>query len=184
MRRHNLNLNHPDLFRIGIVTPAGQTDTDKKCSAATQSRSARRLTGIGNRRGQSLVEFSFVMPLLLIVITGMLSFGIALHNYLVLTNGVNTGAQLLAMSRGQTTDPCSTASTAVESSAAGLTAANISFTFVINGTSYASTSCTSGAANMVQGASAEVKATYPCVFMIYGMGSTCSLESQTTELIQ
>jgi Flp pilus assembly protein TadG len=170
MRRHLFNRNS-QLLQTGIPTPGCPKTSERKRRA-------------GNTRGQSLVEFSFVMPLLLIVVTGMLSFGIALHNFLVLTNGVNTGAQLLAMSRGQTTDPCSTASTAIAGAAPGLTAANISFTFVINGTSYSSTSCTSGASNMVQGASAQVRATYPCIFMIYGMGNTCSLASQTTELIQ
>ena len=139
---------------------------------------------LGNRRGQSLLEFSFAMPLLLLVITGMVSFGIVLHNYLVLTNGVNAGAQLLSMSRGQTTDPCATASAAVENAAPGLTTASITFSYVIDGTSYSGTSCTSGAASMIQGASAEVKATYPCAYMIYGMATTCSLASQTTEIIQ
>src|SRR5665213_1540926 len=106
---------------------------------------------MGSRRGQSLVEFSFAMPILLITVTGMLSFGIAMHNFLTLTNGVNTGAQVMSMSRGQTSDPCASALTAIENAAPGLTAANISLTVVINGTSFASTSCTAGAADMSQG---------------------------------
>ena len=72
---------------------------------------------IGGRRGQSLVEFSFAMTILLITVTGMLSFGIAMHNFLTLTNGVNTGAQTVAMSRGQTSDPCATVMSAIESAA-------------------------------------------------------------------
>jgi len=139
----------------------------------------------GKKRGQSLIEFTLVMPILLLIVTGMLSFGFALHNYLVLTNGVTTGAQLLAISRGQTTDPCATASAAVKSASLGLTAANLSFTFVINGTTYTTTSCTAAAANMVQGASAAVGATYPCTIAVVGISfSACTLQMETVELIQ
>jgi Flp pilus assembly protein TadG len=139
----------------------------------------------GSKRGQSLVEFSFAMPILLITVTGMLSFGIAMHNFLTLTNGVNTGAQVMAMSRGQTSDPCASALTAIENAAPGLTGTNISLTVVINGTSFTSTSCTTGAADMTQGTLAQVTATYPCVLAIYGMGvPSCTLRSQASELIQ
>jgi Flp pilus assembly protein TadG len=139
-----------------------------------------------SRRGQSLVEFSFAMPILLITVTGMLSFGIAMHNFLTLTNGVNTGAQTLAMSRGQTSDPCASVLTAIENAAPGLTGTNISLTVVINGNSFPSTtSCTTGAADMTQGTLAQVTATYPCVLAIYGMGvPSCTLRSQASELIQ
>ena len=139
----------------------------------------------GNKQGQSLIEFTLVMPILLLTMTGMLSFGFALHNYLVLTNGVTAGAQLLAISRGQTTDPCATASGAVDNAALGLTAASLSFTYSINGTSYSGTTCAAAASNMVQGAAAQVTATYPCTLAIYSMNiSSCTLRSQTTEIIQ
>ena len=118
------------------------------------------------------MEFSFAMPILQITVTGMLSFGLALHNFHTLTNGVNTGAQTLSMSRGQTTVPCASALNAIEIAAPGLTAASISLTVVINGTSFASTtSCTAGAADMTQGTLAQVTATYPCVLASYGIRS-------------
>ena len=138
-----------------------------------------------SRRGQSLVEFSFAMPILLITVTGMLSFGIAMHNFLTLTNGVNTAAQVMSMSRGQTSDPCASVLTAIENAAPGLTGTNISLTVVINGNSFSNSSCTSGAADMTQGTLAQVTATYPCVLAIYGMGvPSCTLSSQASELIQ
>ena len=141
--------------------------------------------GAGNERGQSLIEFSLVFPLLMLILTGQLAFGFALHNYVVLTNAVNVGTQLLAISRGQTTDPCATAFAAVKTASLGLTPANLSMTFTINGTAYTTTSCTAGAAEMVQGTSAEVAATYPCILAIVGMKfSACTLQMQTAELIQ
>jgi Flp pilus assembly protein TadG len=138
-----------------------------------------------SRRGQSLVEFSFAMPILLITVTGMLSFGIAMHNFLTLTNGVNTGAQTLAISRGQTSDPCASVLTAIGNAAPGLTGANISLTVVINGNSFSGSSCTTGMSDMTQGTLAQVTATYPCVLAVYGMGvPSCTLRSQASELIQ
>ena len=53
----------------------------------------------GSRRGQSLIEFSLAAPLLLIIGTGMVWFGFALYEQIVLTNGVNAGALVLALSR-------------------------------------------------------------------------------------
>lgn len=139
----------------------------------------------GNKRGQSLIEFTLVMPILLMTVTGMVSFGMTMRNYLVLTNAVNTGAQALSMSRGQTTDPCATAYSAIETAGPTLTMSSLSFTFVINGSSYTTTSCTAGAAKMVQGATAQISATYPCTLAVYGLNAkVCSLGTETGEIIQ
>lgn len=140
---------------------------------------------IRSRRGQAVTEFALVLPLLMMVVTGQLAFGFAMHNYLVLTNAVNVGTQLLAISRGQTTDPCSTATTAVNNAAFGLNSAHLSYTIIINGTTYTGTTCTGGVSHMVQGASVQVSATYPCTLTIFEMSlPSCTLGSQTTELIQ
>ena len=135
--------------------------------------------------GNSLVEFTLVMPVLLLVMTGMACFGFALHNDMILTNAVSAGAQVLAFSRGQTSDPCATAYSAISNAAPTLTS-GISLSFQINGTSYSSTtSCTSGASNMIEGATAQITATYPCTLYVYSQTfSTCSLKSQVAEVIQ
>ena len=70
-----------------------------------------------NERGQSLVEFALCLPLLMLLVTGMITFGIALHDYLEMTDAVSVGARLVAISRGQTTDPCATSATAVYNAA-------------------------------------------------------------------
>jgi Flp pilus assembly protein TadG len=147
-------------------------------------RSRHKRLSASKERGGALVEFTLVMPFLLLVATGMAAFGMALHNDLVLTNAVNTGAQALAFSRGQTSDPCATAYSAISSAAPSLTS-GLSLSFVINGSSYAATtSCTAGAAGMVQGASAQVTGTYPCALGVFGESFTCALKSQITEIIQ
>ena len=115
-----------------------------------------------------------------------------MNNYLQLTDGVNIGARQLAISRGQTTDPCSTASAAVISAASLLKSSNLTFKLTLNGTSYTGTTCsssstTTGAAgNLVQGTTATLLVTYPCSLKVYGstLVSTCMLTSQTSEMVQ
>jgi len=153
--------------------------------ASVKVRSGRKRLGAGNQRGNSLIEFTLVMPVMLLIMTGMVSFGFALHNDLVLTNSVNAGAQLLAFSRGQTSDPCATAYAAISSAAPSLNS-GLSVSFVINGSTYsATTSCPSGTTNMVQGATAQVTATYPCVLAVFGESfPSCKLQTQVAEVIQ
>ena len=135
-----------------------------------------------------MVETAIVMPMMLLILTGILAFGVALNNYLVITNAVNTGVQLLAISRGQTSDPCKTVAPVIATAAPYLVAKNITLTFTINGSVYsgtaASSSCTAGAANMVQGQPATILATYPCTLAMAGLSLSCNLQAQTSELIQ
>ena len=60
------------------------------------------------RRGVVALEFVLVAPVLLLVLFGILYFGIALNNYLILTDAAEQGAQTLSLGRG-TSSPYSTA---------------------------------------------------------------------------
>jgi Flp pilus assembly protein TadG len=165
--------------QIAITEP----DTQKADAASVNIRSRARRIRAGEQ-GQSLIEFLAASTILLLIVTGVTSFGITLHNFLILTNAVNAGAQQLSFSRGETTDPCATAYSAITAAAPTLTS-GITLSFVINGSSYSGNSCTAGAAGMSQGAAAQVTATYPCTLSIYSMTySSCSLRAQLTETIQ
>jgi Flp pilus assembly protein TadG len=141
--------------------------------------------------GQSAIEFAVVLPMLLLVIAGVMVFGLAFNNYIMLTEATAVGARQLAISRGQTLDPCNTVYTAVTTAAPILTASKMTFKISLNGTSYTGTSCsgtaTSGApSNMVLGSNTVVTVTYP--FSLTGFGnlvpSTYTLVGQTSELMQ
>lgn len=142
--------------------------------------------------GGTLVETALVLPILLVIVTGIFSFGITLNNYLELTDGVGISARALAISRGQTTDPCATTVAIFQKATPLLKPASTSYTFILNGTTYTGTSCsspstTTGAAgNLVQGSSAQMTVTYPCNLTVYNKNyaSLCTLSSQTTELVQ
>jgi Flp pilus assembly protein TadG len=164
--------------------------------AIAQARCRRFLHA--NDGGQSLVEFAMVVPMMLMVVMGILVFGIAINNYLMLTEAVNVGGRLLAISRSSALDPCSLAATAVQGAAPNLTPANMRFTITISNaagpqTPYTGTSCLSGsyttgaAGYMTQGQPVNLKVTYPCNLTVYGVNygpSTCLLTAQTTELVQ
>lgn len=157
----------------------------KPRSSSKQAR--RRARG---EQGQALVEFAIVVPLLLTILTAAMMLGIAFNNELQLTYGTNAGAQLLSISRGQTTNPCNTTSQAVYSAAPSLDQSNLKFTIVLGGhtvaTNSAQPSCSGSQQYLVQTDSAQVTATYPCNIRIFGLDPVpnCALTAQTTAIIQ
>jgi Flp pilus assembly protein TadG len=176
-------------MRLKQDTDPGPVLKANSCLLYVANNARRRAR---DEEGQAMVEMALALPVLLLVLTGILTFGLAFNNYVLLTEATSIGARTLAISRGATTDPCATASSAVIAAAPLLTPASLSFSFVLNGSSYTGTSCSSGssttgaAANLVQGANAIVTVTYPCSLAVYGANYAphCSLQAQMTELIQ
>jgi Flp pilus assembly protein TadG len=139
-----------------------------------------------------MLEFAFVLPLLMFIFMGIVVFGAALNSYLSLTHAAAVSAQLVSISRGQTTDPCNTAAQAFYSAAPNLAAGSVAFTIVLNGNTVGGKSCSSSssttgaAADLVQGATAQVTVTYPCKLTVMGRNFApgCLLTAQTAEQIQ
>lgn len=135
--------------------------------------------------GQSAVEVALTLPIVLLLLTGMMTFGMAMNNYLMLTEGTSVAARQIAISRQQTLDPCQVASNAFYAAAPNLTKAKLTFNYTFNGVAASGTSCTPAAVNLVQGTPAMVKVTYPCSLVAYKFnGGACNLQTQTTEAIQ
>jgi Flp pilus assembly protein TadG len=137
------------------------------------------------RRGATAVEFALVLPLLLMILFGIVQFGITFNNYIQLTDAVRVGARNLAVSRTSST-PYSTTTSAITSSAPTLTAASISPTVTINGTACTSDSTCKTAMSTAAGLPASVTATYPCNLVVMGVnyGPGCTLSATTTEMIE
>jgi hypothetical protein len=91
----------------------------------------------------------------------------------------------MAMSRGNTTDPCNTAVQAFYSAAPNLTQSNLTFTFAFNGGS-GTTAKTCSSQALVEGQNAQVKVTYPCNLTVMGVNfaPSCTLTAQTAEAIE
>ncbi len=173
-------------------------------------RVSRRLKGLLNSdsEGGALVEMALVVPIMLTLITGMASFGIALNNYLVLSHAADIGARYVAInqgnfSNGTTTNPCAMAAVQIQAAAVGIPASQISYSITIqpsltgtaatytsnNGAAGfgAGTSCaTGGSGNMGSGGGiVTVQLSRPFTpFVVFWSNHALSLVASTTEIIQ
>lgn len=141
-------------------------------------------------RGSALVEFAVTLPLIMLLMTGIFSFSMALYQKMSLSEGLSVGGRVLATDRGDT-DPCKTATAAINAAAPDLLTANLTLTYTLNGVSQGSgtLSCpgASGAANanMVSGKNAQIQASYKCSLGIYNANfGSCLLQEQVTEVVQ
>jgi len=157
-----------------------------------KGHSSRRAKG---ESGSALVEFAMVLPMFLLLATGMFTFGITLNQYLELTNAIGIGAEQLAVSRGAAvaSDPCALATAAVYKAAPMLSQGAMAFTFAFTPAgsttaayTHAGDTCTAGAAYMQQGESVLVFGTYPCTLSVYGVNFVpgCTLHAYVSEIIQ
>ena len=182
-----------------------------KTSGSSRMRVERRSTATRLRRlfredrGSQLVEMAIVLPLLVTVVMGIITFGQAFGIDQTLTNAAAAGAQAISIARGQALNPCTTVSSPVFGLSPTLAQNNIKFTITISpptgttgGTTYTlasnqanptcpATSLTNApASDLQQGWNANVTLTYPCSLVIYGknLAPGCTLTAQTSEAIQ
>ncbi len=100
-----------------LRSPRGQALLAERTAPAP----ARQGAGRRSRRedGQALVEFALVLPLLLVLLTAILQFGLMFNNYITLTDAVRSGARTLALGRGLS-NPCDAAVTQTVNSGTGI----------------------------------------------------------------
>jgi hypothetical protein len=75
---------------------SGTSHRAERPSAGSLLRRIRRRAGVrlpARQRGQALVEFALVAPLVLIIVTGILSFGVGLSYWLDMNRTANQGAR-------------------------------------------------------------------------------------------
>ena len=137
-----------------------------------------------NDEGVSAIEFAIIAPVLLMIVLGVFQFGIAMNQYLNLTNAAAQGALTLALSRGTTT-PYTATTTAVAAAAPNLVAARTTITVTINGVACTNDGTCSAA--LLAGQAALVRATYPCNLTVMGVNyapNGCTLSAQSAQMIQ
>jgi Flp pilus assembly protein TadG len=135
--------------------------------------------------GSALVEMAVTVPLVMLIMTGIVSFSFVLYQKLQLAEAVSNAGHYLATARGDT-DPCASAITAIKSGAPGLSPKQLTTTLAQSGTALP-TSCptSSTSSTLVHGSTVEVSATYPTSLSVYGMGySSFNLVSQISEVVQ
>ena len=152
--------------------------------------------------GSTLVEMALVLPILLVVLTGVFSFGVALNQYLVLTNAVNNGARAFAMSAPYNSgysmvsgaDPCKYAAQTIQASAGTLDSSKLTYTitYTVNSSSTTTTYTGNGSSlpscyhlTMTGMDMVIIKAQYPVTPVLFGWASQAlSLTSSSAELVQ
>ena len=171
------------------VTPFGPRGRKRSIVARI-----RAIAG-SDTRGAALVEMAVALPPLLLVITGVAAFSIALSQKLELAEAVSNGGRVLAAARGKN-DPCTLAYQAVDAAAPTLSASHILLTITLNGVqtpasgSSATPSCSGGTGgqantNMVLGGNATISASYSCSIRAYNFTYPgCNLATSLTEVVQ
>ena len=127
-----------------------------------------RRPDIRSARGQTMVEFVLVLPIILMVLFGVIQFGLTFNHYVALTDAVRAGARTAAVSR-QASCPVCVTSAKVKSSAGDLgPSVNVTVT-----------------STWQHGADVVVTATYPYSIKVLGfVVKSGNLSSTTTERVE
>lgn len=83
-----------------------------------------RRTTDARERGQTLTEFTLIVPILLVLVLAILQFGIIFNNYVTLTDAARAGARKGAVSR-QLPDPVKACTDQVKAAAQNLNPADL-----------------------------------------------------------
>ena len=130
--------------------------------------------------GGSLVEFALVLPMMMVLITGMFSFGMVLNNFMVLTTSTGNGSRAFALSRGQTSpalaasDPCAYAVQVAETSGPSLNPKGMTFNFAWTTTNSSGVTTTTKYTNscpglsLNQGDTVQMSGSYATSVFLYG----------------
>ena len=167
---------------------------------------AARLAALrhAGEQGQAMVEMAFVAPVILLVLTGIVSFGIAMNQYELLTYGTASGARAFALSRNQASwsptsagDPCEYAYDMATAAMPTLKTTNLTMNITFTPPSGADNSAAtwSGvtAASGCSGFALDgtdingtvtITTTYPVSPLLYGRTMTLNLTATTAQQIQ
>ena len=129
-----------------------------------------RRRSIRDERGQSMVEFVLVLPLLCMLVFGIVQFGILYNNYITITDAARVGARKGAVSR-TAVNPEGIAEAAARSSASSLNQTKLDV--IVTATAWA------------PGGDITVETSYPYDLKLFGMALVeGDLTSKTTERVE
>ena len=117
-----------------------------------------------------MVEFALVLPVLLLILTGILQFGLLFNKYITLTDAVRAGARAASVDRGLS-DPCDPAVTSTVNSALDVNLQSSQVTVTpgsINSTCGAGNYPSRSGGSFTQGDSVTVSATITYNLQIFG----------------
>jgi Flp pilus assembly protein TadG len=194
--------NCTDLAKRARVSAISTMETTKQRSILSRLRSLN-----SDAEGSALVEMALVLPLMMVLILGITSMGLATNAYIILSHATDVGARYIAISQGNfangANNPCASAATQIQAAAPVLSASKLSYSITLSpsasgtATTYTSsnggsgfgsgsTCGTGGTAAMGTGlGTVTVTLTYPYQLLFYGRSpTTLTLTASTTEIIQ
>jgi Flp pilus assembly protein TadG len=115
----------------------------------------KKRSNITSEQGQTMTEFAIVLPLLVVLLFGIIQFGIAFNNYVTLTDAARAGARKAAVSRNSS-DPAGDCRQAVLAAADNLDQTVLK----------PRVKCTS---SWAAGTEVDVEATYPYKITLFGL---------------
>jgi Flp pilus assembly protein TadG len=126
---------------------------------------------IRSEKGQSMVEFAIIVPILLTVLLGIMQLGVVYNNWVTLTDAARAGARKGAVCRsGCSPDASSATVTAVKNSAADLNQSNLGVTVT---------------SSWAQGSDVKVQASYPWSVNVLGIVvASGTMTATTTERVE
>ena len=155
---------------IETASPARAGDAVSTSKELANTMITRRVD-IRSSRGQTMVEFALVVPILCLVLFGVIQFGVLYKDYVTLTDATRAGARKAAVSRHEA-DPVGVTKAKVQISASGLDPAKLNITV-------------SAAPAWEHGADVTVEAKYPYDIKLLGFVVTSgNLASKTTERVE
>ena len=139
-------LRHVIRARAALVHPRRHSSRGARPWACGSTALARRRRGRGRprQRGQSLVEFALVFPLFILLLAGMIDFGLGLYSYMTINNATRDAARLGATMC--TANPCAAAVSARAVNAASGLGIETPVVACTNAQSNAAINCASGTA--------------------------------------
>ena len=124
---------------------------------------------VANETGQTMAEFAIVLPILVVLLFGIVQFGIVFNNYVTLTDAARAGARAAAVSR-QAGNPVGNATAAVRASGSDLNQASLGVTI---------------SSGWSPGSPVTVRATYPYSISLLGWVVTSgTLTTTSTEAVE
>jgi Flp pilus assembly protein TadG len=122
-----------------------------------------------NERGQTMTEFTLILPILCLLLFGVIQFGIVFNNYVTVTDAARAGARKAVVSR-TAMSPSAITENAVRSSAATLDQSKLAVTV---------------ATSWTQGTDVTVTAAYPYEISLLGLiVKSGTLHASTTERLE
>ena len=133
----------------------------------------------------AVLAAKLIAPVLLLMLFGIIKFGITLNNYLELTDAVRAGSRQLAIGRASAT-PWTDTKNAVYLAGPNLGSASITMTMTVNGTACnTDAACTALLTPTTGGLPSKLSATYPCdLKVLLDIAPGCTLTSQVTQRIE